>query len=222
MLNDRSARFNMAHNATSVFDTSESLFKLLVKALERTNHPTSIAEFGCGKGHHLKSLPKEMTKKCFDISEVAIEYAKNSCSDKSVDFVTHDLLNSLDERFDIILDSHLFHCLLSTKELSIYLQNCLTSLNPGGLLVLETMISHGLYNEYFASEIKDNVLHYNGQPIRTICHERDIENLILESGFEIDQLIIPFGKKIILKNYAEVEDKYHPDCIQIICKKPLV
>lgn len=100
----------------------------------------AILDSGCGTGENAIFLASRGHKVLgVDIVPSAIERAigKNADRNQSAAFRIHDVLQlaSLDERFDTILDSGVFHT-FSDADRPVYVASLADALNPGGRLVL--------------------------------------------------------------------------------------
>lgn len=104
-----------------------------------------ILECGGGTGGvslHLASLGAKCT--LVDFSTSALEFAKSFAVQKGVELETHclNLAWPIEEKlkpFDIIIDSHLLHCLALTPDRLSFYQFLKDHLKPSGIVVGETM-----------------------------------------------------------------------------------
>ncbi len=154
-------------------------------------------ELGCGESSVLANV---------DIDELFL-YDKNSYHHN----VVHDVLEKFPHnKVDLILDSHLAHCLKDSQDIRKYLSNVHLALNENGHFILEMMIRNKSFDQFIGNQ---NV------PTRTILTEREVEALLIQSNFKILYFTIAWGKKFILENHLEQPDKNHPDVLQVICIK---
>ena len=119
------------------------------KALKKTNldsrpHVQALV-LGCGTGPIACLLSKRGYQVSgIDISPTAIEMAKQQAEQRSLDikYWVHDLCqNSLgNQQYDLILDSHCLHCIVSEKDRKSALKHIRNALNPDGVFILETMM----------------------------------------------------------------------------------
>lgn len=158
----------------------------------------SILEVGCGLGgltHFLSQYARDITG--VDISSLAIMNAKEIASLKQLDltFQTGDVCAglNLNKKFDVIIDSHLLHCLTSRSDRKKYFQFVKNHLNHGGFFLCETMAHNDEIQEPLGYELtQENVLmkEVDGVkiPIRTIYSSIEIESEIKRAGFKINYL----------------------------------
>ncbi len=158
----------------------------------------SCLELGCGMGslsHYL--APKFAYYMGVDYSDLAIMNARAIADLKSMplNFKVHDVTSTenLSLKFDLIIDSHLWHCLTTAEQRKKYLQFIKNHLNPGGQFLLETMVFQkslqvpvGYYfnQDYvLGKQFDEEVL-----PIRSIRKSIDIEADITRAGLNISYL----------------------------------
>lgn len=158
---------------------------------------SSCLELGCGIGSlsfFLETLFHSV--KGIDISSLAIASAKSIAQMKNsyLDFCVADLCSKefdLYQKFDFIIDSHLFHCIIEDEKRKNYFKNIKKHLTPGGKIMIETMvfqpkmqfpIGH-FYDENKTLWVDNEYQHY---PIRKILHAKEIEQFILDQGCTIE------------------------------------
>ncbi len=215
-------RFNRAYFTIDEYSPSKSLVNLAKDYVSNLDTNSTIAEFGCGIGSQFNSMELTNRAYCYDISPVAINKANKLNSNDLISFHTRNLITyDFKERFFLVLDSHLLHCITDKEQYISYLKNCYKSLSPNGYFVLETAISSSSFNRCFQMHLKNNVLYSGNKAIRTVLSSYEIERLLLEIGFKIEVLKVPFSKKFLLENFKDIPLEYHPDTLQVICKKPL-
>jgi SAM-dependent methyltransferase len=201
----------------------------------------SILELGCGDGtlFEKKSLT-ENESHFFDITGIdtsfpAIERARERWSKKKKYFhnlnVKFLLENILDEPknknfYDIILDSHLYHCLLGKKDQLRAIKNIRMALKKGGIFIMETMVSHkGMkFFRPFIFDKKTSLLFRennrgNLYPIRTIFSSLENEKLLLENFFEIKYFMVLPHLRIIPDEIRREAFDGDPQCLRVICRK---
>lgn len=201
----------------------------------------SILELGCGAGtlFEKKSLT-ENGPHFFDITGIdysfhAIEKAKDRWSKKKKDFpslkVKFLLENILDEpenkdAYDIILDSHLYHCLLGKREQFRALKNIRMALKKGGVFIMETMVSHKKMNflRPFIFEDNTSLLLREDKwgtfvPIRTISSSLENEKILLENIFDINYFMVSPHLRIIPDEKRTEALESDPQCLRVICRK---
>ena len=162
---------------------------------------SSCLELGCGIGSLSFFLEQSFhSVTALDFSPLAIAHAKTLKSMKSshVKFLTEDITQeslALEEEFDFIIDSHLFHCLTDEGERRRYVENIKSALAENGVLILETMVfnpelrfpigySYDEHKTLWIDEPENNRL----IPIRKISTAREIEAFFLECGLKIEYL----------------------------------
>ncbi|MFZ4714454.1 MAG: class I SAM-dependent methyltransferase [Bacteriovoracaceae bacterium] len=96
----------------------------------------SLIEFGCDQGDLLSKLDASQ-KIGIDLSPSAISLAKSKFPD--LEFHVHNALVPLEQKADILLDSHLYHCLVFKEERLSYLKNLKNSLNTKGKVLIECL-----------------------------------------------------------------------------------
>lgn len=189
-----------------------SLLSLLEHELIKSRSFGHSLETGCGNYSLLKNI--ESKKK------TAVDINLDSTEKEGIAFIKHNVLHPFTGHYDLIIDSHLIHCLNSESDIKKYCENVHQALRGDGLFVLETMIAGKGFKEAFSSYINnEGILYYKDQPIRTILSERKIENILLSIGFKIEYFFIPFSKRFHIEEFDEIDFQNHPEVLQIICKK---
>lgn len=107
----------------------------------------SALEIGCGSGPIACFLAaRGMTVRGIDVSPTALEMARQNAADRGfhVQFDMADicLLPEQAERYDLIVDGHCLHCIVADEHRRGALRAIRSLLKPGGLFLIETMISH--------------------------------------------------------------------------------
>ncbi|MAZ47870.1 MAG: hypothetical protein CME65_04865 [Halobacteriovoraceae bacterium] len=126
----------------------ESLVSFIASHKEQFDYPTSdktVLELGCGIGSlsfWLKEHYKNVT--AVDVSDLAISIAQSiGAINESEDlkFLNHDALSlELGQKFDFVIDSHLFHCLPFKEQREKYLNTVKKHLKPDGWFLMEAMV----------------------------------------------------------------------------------
>jgi 2-polyprenyl-3-methyl-5-hydroxy-6-metoxy-1,4-benzoquinol methylase len=154
-----------------------------------------VLEVGSGRGCaalNLAKLGAQIT--LLDYSAEALRQARMIYDHEHVSatFIEGDVSLpeiNLKEKFDIILDSHLLHCLALSPERWSYFKFIQDHLAPEGIFVCETMAHRKKL--YFPDGFmfdQDNVLWQmfdRWLPIRKIADSLDLETELNQSGFEI-------------------------------------
>lgn len=114
-------------------------------------------DLGCGTGtsaFQFADLGFDVTG--FDISETAIQMALqfSEAQNRRIKFQVQDILNleKLDQKFDLIYDSHCLHCIVFEKDRSQVLSGVKSILNKNGYFILDTMVIHPQMNIVGSSE----------------------------------------------------------------------
>lgn len=158
-----------------------------------------------------------------DISEVNLNKLDSSIGDnKNVSFIHEDACKYInDNKYDLIVDSHLYHCLTTDENRKQYLQNIHRSLKVGGTFVMETMVSHSSmsFDHDLSFDLSSGVLSLGKQNIRMIKETREIERELLNSGLQITYLRCFEDLKLIAHPYRDTANSFDPDILRIICQK---
>ena len=229
------------------FIPSESLcdfYKTKVKTwLDRIHErgPLSILELGCGRGTLFENTAlSEMEERLLlitgiDYSFWAIEKAKSrwrtmrsSFPNLNVQFFMKNVLDGpqLEKSYHLVVDSHLYHCLLDKNDQLKALKNVRASLKKDGIFVLETMVSHeGMrFQDPFFYEKKNSLLLKEDKwgaliAFRSIPSPLEVEQSILEAGFSIEYFTIPPLLRVIPDEKRRESLDTDPQCLRIICRK---
>lgn len=184
--------------------------RLIESVLEQKWSPKSgkALEIGCGTGHLINWITsKGFSGNGVDVSETAIDLAKEQFKDSDINFMKDDFCystNLKEESFDLIVDGHCFHCIVEDHDRKLFLERAYKLLKKDGVFVLATMctpfdkkafleshktskfINNTLYTPYNVelegSKIFDGKL-YMSQ--RKIEHWKDILKSVKKAGFEI-------------------------------------
>jgi SAM-dependent methyltransferase len=165
------------------------------------NNPQSVIELGSDRGQLLSQLAAP-SKVGLEISSSAVDEANQI--NQNFRSYSHNVLTPWTIKADLLIDSHLFHCLVFKEERELYLKNLKQSLNAGGRILIECMGEpldkdkiHFLFNE--ASQLwgetnKTNIsgsISMNGRsflPFRSWFNQ-DTEKEIFNSGLKIQSLL---------------------------------
>lgn len=125
-----------------------------------------------------------------DFSELAMANAKSikKLLGSSVDFRLADCRNfNLDMEFEYIFDSHLLHCLTSSRDRTCYFDNVKRHMAPNGRFFLETMVLDKNIDIPLEFYLDENFVLWQGElPIRRLNSSVQIEREVLDAGFKID------------------------------------
>lgn len=180
-----------------------------------------VLELGCGVGTHLLGKGEVWA---LDFSEDAISKARNDERFQYVNFVCQDACElELDQKFDLILDSHLLHCIVEPDQRMAYLKKVKEHLSAGGLFYVETMVTHRECNfehelEYFFFAPQ---LQKGDDPVRFIDTAENIEKELKDAGFKILYFYIDAGKRMIPVGEREEALRSDPHVLRIIATKDL-
>jgi 2-polyprenyl-3-methyl-5-hydroxy-6-metoxy-1,4-benzoquinol methylase len=160
----------------------------------------SVCETGCG----LAGISQWLNTLCatttaIDFSPLALSLAKtySELKQSPTEFLNLDLRqNNLTAKYDVIIDSHLLHCLVNKDERMFYLRNLKDALkNENSRLLIETMTYHKNMQVPFDYEYdEDQILWQHNEkftdkiPLRKIARSENIENEIIAAGFKIKYL----------------------------------
>jgi 2-polyprenyl-3-methyl-5-hydroxy-6-metoxy-1,4-benzoquinol methylase len=190
-----------------------------------------ILDIGCGFGGlslHLRRLGHEVLG--IDISNLAIQGAKEIAQarkllDDKLEYRVMDITQSeqLGDKFDLIIDSHLLHCLTRDDERAAYFNFIKSHLKPDGKYLLETMtFQKGLRTPIEYTFGEDYILYRNQSendlPLRIIKTSIDLENEIKSHGLNINYLY--FHSELSFQVYPEEPDFPHqhlPHTLRVAC-----
>ncbi len=186
-----------------------------------------VAELGAGHGGlglHLARLGADVT--LVDFSPSALEqaekiYALEGFSPKLiVGDVTHPDLK-LPEKYDLIVDSHLLHCLCFDPERFSYLQLVHDHLKPLGIFAAETMVHRKkvFIPDGFMFD-QNNVLWQmfgEWKPVRRIVDSLDLENELNLANFHITYFYYygQFGF-VPHKSFMEIPAEILPAAVRMV------
>jgi 2-polyprenyl-3-methyl-5-hydroxy-6-metoxy-1,4-benzoquinol methylase len=155
-----------------------------------------VAELGCGMaGLSLQLARRGAQVVAVDFAPRALEIARElaSMSHLSIETVCLDVSKpdaTLDQKFDLIIDSHLLHCLALDPDRASYLSFVKEHLKPDGFFVGETMVHRKkmyIPNGYKLDE--KNILYQkfaDWTPVRKIIDSLDLEVEFKSSGLYIN------------------------------------
>lgn len=162
-----------------------------------------ILETGCGQGELLVALHQKLSCKYvgIDISKEAISLAQAHAP--QISWEQANVLESMPNEFDFVIDGHLYHALVYLDYRKTYLKNIFESLTSGGRIYLElldrpSVIEHdkflmnewGLFKKVDSSLVGSFMVGQNHfLPFRSYFTHYD-EKLFLDAGFAIEELKI--------------------------------
>lgn len=103
-----------------------------------------VLELGCGTGSLACLLAaRGLEVVAVDVSAAAIGYGREIATQRglTIDFRVHDVVGHgvPDGAFDLVIDAHLLHCLVSMEHRAGVLRGARQALSPGGEFWIETM-----------------------------------------------------------------------------------
>ena len=125
-------------------ETHEFLKKAVQTWIKNPGEKKAL-DVGCGTGTTAFTLAElGLNVTGIDISETAIELARNLAQEQKLNirFQVQDLLllSELQEKFDLIYDSHCLHCIVFEDDRMTVLKGIKETLPPCGLFILDTMV----------------------------------------------------------------------------------
>jgi SAM-dependent methyltransferase len=200
-------------------ENSESLVDFFEKYcdqfdLEHKVRQNSCLELGCGIGSlsfYLKSKFYDYTG--VDYSSLAISTAKeiSILKNEQLDLKLFDVCSgeNLGQKYDFIIDSHLYHCLTTSKERNSYIEFIKKHLSDEGVFLLETMafqpklqvpVGYDFNSHYILSkEIEGASI-----PIRSIFPSVMIEEEFRKAGMKINYLF--FHNELSFNVFDDYQD----------------
>ncbi len=211
---------------------SESLRDFINKYLIQFEHQMnpqylSVLELGSGLGSLSYFLESKFnTYTGVDISELAVMNAKqiSKIKERDLNFIIGDVTKAefeLNEKYEVLIDSHLFHCLTDIKEIQGYLTFVKKHLAAGGKFLIESMAFHSKLQTPVGYSFDENYILYkeiNGKDvaIRSIKKSIDIEETLKQMGFQIKYLYyhneLSFN---VFDEYHNYPDEFLPKTIRI-------
>lgn len=199
-------------------------------------HPLNILEVGCGTQSIFCHESGDFDVLGIDVSPSAIELANQNNTSKKIKYECLDVTElDFNEQFDLVYDSHCFHCLTDSLDREKALKNIYKALKPGGIFALETMTSHKLMSFDPPYLFQDNILYrlftnasfvdlkfFDGAPflpVRRIDHAIKIEEDVLKANFKIIFLYVFSHKKMVPDENRSHALRSDPDTMQIIAQK---
>lgn len=151
--------------------------------------PGAALDLGCGGGQ-VSLLLNAAGWRVFstDYSKTAAEMAVHNLRKHSAPahvFVS-DATRTFplaDERFGLVVDNHVYHCIVGTRDRENYLSNIYRVLNHGGIYFATSMSAEGNLDTEARNIDPDTRIALNGSRFWATKSELEIE--FLEAGFEI-------------------------------------
>ena len=189
----------------------------------RSFDPLRILEVGPGLStvfSELPSLTPALEVLSIDSSTVAIEFLQAQTIDHPYrqEFRCQDILTLNEEKFDLIIDLSLLHCLSSVSQQQEYLQVMKNHLQSDGLLFLQTMVMPkrlALEEDWYFEDFTKTVF-YQDRPYRLLCEAFDIEKNLTHAGLKIDYFRVFPEEKLMLSKGRANPMATDPDLLRVI------
>jgi 2-polyprenyl-3-methyl-5-hydroxy-6-metoxy-1,4-benzoquinol methylase len=187
-------------------------------------------DLGCGSGSTAFVLARAgFIVSGIDISSTAIEMAQELSRQQNlqIDFKVGDVLKleDLNQKFDLIYDSHCLHCIVFEEDRQRVLEGLRNSLKTNGIFVLDTMVAEGRDFSHWQGDLRfdaDFILWHKTQASgargemeldgKTWCAQRRVypADLVLKElkacGFRI------------MSQVSEKQENGHPNMLRMIAK----
>ena len=189
-----------------------------------------VLELGSGRGGlglHLARLGAEMT--LVDFSPSALDQARQVYALEGfepkivVGDVTHPDI-SLAEKYDLIVDSHLLHCLISDPERLSYLCLIRDHLKDHGIFVAETMVHRKklFIPDGFMFDQNNTLWQMFGEwkPVRRILDSLDLEKEFNTAGLNITYFMYYANFAFVPhKSFMEIPSEILPAAVRLVLQK---
>jgi len=199
-------------------NTLENFYYTEVEKFLAVKNPF-ILDLGCG-GQSIFSSTYFAKQKI-----IAVDRDEGLIARAPKDHVTYYCMNVGEiiwqNRFDLALDSHLFHCLTETDERESFLFNIHRSLRPGAIFALETMAAHKgmkFSSDYYYAANKTLYQQSTMRPLRKILSAWEIEQSLLKY-FDLLVFKIFVDNKFLLQGNGQEFLATEPDVLRIVCVK---
>jgi 2-polyprenyl-3-methyl-5-hydroxy-6-metoxy-1,4-benzoquinol methylase len=163
--------------SNSLVDFYNSIIKKNIDDLKKLN----VLEIGCGNYSFLETIQNNFEITAIDLSVDKILSAPNSkinyISADVFDFLSNSIENG-NEKYDLIIDSHLLHCIVDLEQRDKLFKLIYQNLKVGGIFASETMVKKSSSESYFL--FKE----------RIILSSFEIEEEFIRSGLKILNLIV--------------------------------
>jgi len=149
----------------------------------------SVLELGCGGGQVAMMFARRgCVTHGLDFSPTAISLAKSNADQAGlmIDFKEGDCLtlkDYADASFDLVVDNHVWHCIVGREDRAAFLKAAFRVLKPGGLLFSETMTREGSFSPSVVNADPETFIARNKSRY-WVAREEALEELKL-AGFEI-------------------------------------
>lgn len=202
---------------TYQFYRNSSLYSFWKLSLDITGHSSNdrTLEAGCGAGITV-DFPNSIG---IEISKSAKSLASESVNDRII--VGDILVYPFKTKFNVILDSHLAHCLSGVEEIAQYFKRCFDLLESGGHFLLEIMVQprNLEVDAGFVFNIERSTIEKSGKVHRTVLGAREVEDLLLSFGVKIVYLRVDGNIKFIPYSHRSESLPTDPERMRVICLK---
>lgn len=187
-------------------------------------------ELGSGRGGlglHLARMGADVT--LVDFSPSALEQAEKlfALEGRAVKTIAADVTFpdvGLPQQYDLIIDSHLLHCITDDPGRLSYFQLVLDHLSDSGIFVCETMVQRKkMYiPDGFMFDQKNTLWQMFGEwkPVRRILDSLDLEQELLSAGFQITYFVYyaNFGF-VPHKQFLDIPSEILPAAVRMVLQK---
>ena len=187
---------------------------------------SNVLEIGCGECSIFEKIDHENISKIhsIDLSTEAINRAKQKQENSKISYHCMNLFDmNPDEKYDLIVDSHFYHCLVTEVDRAQSLALINNLLSPSGFFLGETMVSHkkmSFSDSYYFDQDEEILFKLVGEkliPERSIKSPIHIEKELLTS-FNIKYFFINSGLKFIVDDGRESPKKEDPDTLRFLAQ----
>lgn len=184
---------------------SQSMFEIATKVLQRDNiYNGSMLDLGCGDGKlTIKFAQNGYETYGIDISPTAISWAEERAKTQSVD-AKFQVGNALDlphlsEKFNIVIDSFCFHCIIG-KDRKKFLSEAFRVLINNGILIIMTKCGNPKEQNYPFDPITRCKIE-DGIPTRYMGLPESIVDEVKNAGFNIlDYQVFRYEQDLLVIN----------------------
>lgn len=191
----------------------------------------NVLELGSGLGAlglQLAALGANVT--LVDFSPTALELAEGIFQSKGFkgEFKLADLTHpdvSLEKKFDLIIDSHLLHCIITEPDRASYYKLINEHLSKRGIFVAETMVHRKKLHipDGFMFDQNNTLWQMFGEwkPVRRILDSLDLEDELKRAGLEIIYFYY-YGQYAFVphRSFMEIPSEVLPAAVRFVIKKP--